>query len=86
MVRGLQATRLAVDEKLDRSRIQLFAGARAIKAAEVDDEDGEEEGGSSGEELGSDEEGGTDDEASDSEGEEEEVEVRAVWGALRGGL
>lgn len=47
MVRSLQATRLAVDEKLDRSRIQLFAGGRALKAADVqsdDDEEGREDG------------------------------------------
>ncbi|PSC76713.1 ribosome biogenesis BMS1-like protein [Micractinium conductrix] len=79
MVRGLQATRLAVDEKLEKSKIQLFAGGRALKGDEVESDEGEEEEeesdaeddgeGSSGSELGSDEEEG--DELSD---DDEEIE------------
>ncbi|EFN57678.1 hypothetical protein CHLNCDRAFT_142849 [Chlorella variabilis] len=69
MVRGLQATRLA-----------LFAGGRALKAAEVESEQDEEEGESDREEESEEEEeeGGSGSElGSDSEGEQEEGEGQA---------
>ncbi|KAL4425893.1 hypothetical protein ABPG75_009909 [Micractinium tetrahymenae] len=80
MVRSLQATRLAVDEKLERSRIQLFAGGRALKAADVqsdEEEEVDEEADSEDEEGGSGSELGSDDENSASEDEEEEPEQAA---------
>lgn len=36
MVRGLQGTKMAVDEKIKASRIQLFAGGKAVSHADVD--------------------------------------------------
>jgi hypothetical protein len=81
MVRGLQATRLAVDEKLEKSQIQLFAGGRALKAEDMqsDEEEieGEEcselEGGS-----GSDSELGSDDEDDgDSDSDDGDVRVQS---------
>jgi len=36
MVRGLQGTQMAVDEKIKASKIQLFAGGRALSHADVD--------------------------------------------------
>jgi len=36
MVRGLQGTRMAVDEKIKASKIQLFAGGKAVSHADVD--------------------------------------------------
>ena len=78
MVRGLQATRLAVDEKLEKSRIQLFAGGRALKAEDMqsDEEDEEEgselEGGSSSDsELASDDE----EDGMDSDSDDDEVRM-----------
>ena len=82
MVRGLQATRLAVDEKLEKSRIQLFAGGRALKAEDMqsDDEEEEEEEGSeleggsgSDSELGSDDDG---EDGLDSDSDDDEVRMR----------
>lgn len=53
MVRQLAATRLGVDQKLERARIQLFSGGRALKGVELAEgatADGGEPGYSSEEE------------------------------------
>lgn len=66
MLRQLQASREAVDEKLARSRIQLFGSSAALAAHELPDGYG-----SSGEEEGSeDDEEGSGDDGSDDEGSE----------------
>jgi ribosome biogenesis protein BMS1 len=67
MLRQLQASREAVDEKLARSRIQLFGGSAAMAADELPDGYG-----SSGDDDGSEEEDdGSEEEDSDEEGSEE---------------
>ena len=84
MVRGLQATRLAVDEKLEKSQIQLFAGGRALKAEDMqsDEEEEEEIEGEECSELeggsGSDSELGSDDEDDgDSDSDDGDVRVQS---------
>eukprot|EP00887_Chlorella_sp_A99_P004810 scaffold4.g4810.t1 len=79
MVRQLAATRLGVDEKLQRSRIQLFSSGQSLKGTEVvggaaaggysdsEGEEGEEE--ASGSELEDNGEGGSSSEEEEEGGE-----------------
>ena len=76
MVRGLHATQLGVDEKLDKSRIQLFAGGRALQAEDMQaDGEGEEDEEEEGSELEGDSGSGSDSELGSDE-EEDESEYR----------
>lgn len=58
MVRGLQATRYAVDEKLQHAQIRLFPGSTPVTAADMDasdDYDDDDDGSEEEEGEGSDE-------------------------------
>ncbi|KAJ1480647.1 hypothetical protein T484DRAFT_1626822 [Baffinella frigidus] len=66
LVRGLQDTGLNVDEMLEESSLQMFAGSKAEDDEDEDDEDSDEEGEEE------EEEGASEDEESDGEDDSEE--------------
>jgi hypothetical protein len=83
MVKNLQATKYSIDEKLEKSFIQLFRGAAPMKVEseeeeEADDDDEDEDG-----EDDEDEDEEEDEEEDDEEDEEEEDEEEDESGGIK---
>jgi ribosome biogenesis protein BMS1 len=84
MVRHLQSTRLAVDEKLSRSKIRLFSGGTSLQGAqELHSEDGSEDE-EDDQEVHSDDDEDHEDEEMGSDSEDEQQQQQQGLGRVNG--
>lgn len=88
MVKNLQATKYSIDEKLEKSFIQLFRGAAPMKVEseeeeEADDEDEDEDEVEDEDEDEDEEDDEEEDEEEDEEDDEEEDEEEDESGGIK---